>query len=59
MHPRHNKNDDNNSKLARAVTELTKSEPLNSSECFESPELKRQFLEAKERERLRRKPVGK
>ena len=34
-------------------------EPINGEDLLESPELKRQLREAKERERLRRKPVRK
>lgn len=49
---------DDNTELARAVTEVTGSEPFNAEECFDSPDLQRQLREAKERERLRSKPVG-
>jgi hypothetical protein len=48
---------DDNAELARAVTELTDSEPLKAEECFDSLELQRQFREAKEREKLRANPV--
>ena len=50
---------DENTEAARAVRELTGAEPFNAEECLDSPELQRQLREAKERERLRAKPVRK
>lgn len=50
---------DENKDAFRAVQELTGGKAFNAEDCFDSPELKRQFLEAKERERLRSKPVRK
>jgi hypothetical protein len=39
------------------VEHITESEPVNGEELVQSEDLKRQFREAKERERLRQ-PVG-
>lgn len=47
------KEEDENAEADRAVRALTGVEPLNAEECFASPELQRQFREAKEREKQR------
>lgn len=44
---------DTNKDALRQVEEITESEPVNGEELVESEDLKRQFREAKEQERLR------
>lgn len=44
---------DVNTEAAHAVRELTGSEPIDGADGLDSPELKRLFREAKERERQR------
>jgi len=58
MHPDKDKKQDENADAFSAVQELTDGKQFNAEECFDSPELQRQFREAKERERQRldRKP---
>lgn len=41
------------------VQKITESEPVNGEDLLESPELKRQLREAKERESARSKPDSK
>jgi hypothetical protein len=53
------KTPDENQSADCTVRELTGQEPLNAEECFDSPELQRQFREAKGREQLRVKPLRK
>lgn len=53
------KEQDANTEAARVVREVTGSEPYNAEDDLGSPELARQLREAKERERLRGKPVRK
>lgn len=48
---------DESQEAKRNVDRITESEPVNAEELVASEDLKRQFREAKEQERLR-KPIG-
>ena len=57
--PEKPKKRDVNRDVVAHVLAATNSAPINGEDLLDTPELKRQFREAKERERLRSKPLSK